>query len=257
MNSRALPLLLAASFTATAKEPVVSATPEVPEMQTDRPDTTESPFTVVRGMWQVESELLSYERDAGHTSLLWGATNLKYGLSDTMDLQFVTPGWLEQKNGPDGWTDMEIRLKCNLSGPAKDPAISWGVMPYIKVPVASHHLGNGNWEGGLIIPMATSLSEHVDLAWMVVGDLVRNEADNGWTGAATVSASLGFEVTKRLSAFTELAATFTAGSDAELYGNTGLIWTFNSNWTMDAGVNIGLTGPSTDLRVFTGTSFRF
>jgi hypothetical protein len=250
-------LFLFAALPVSAKEPAPSAAPEVPEMQTDRPDTTESPFTVVRGMWQVETEILSYERDSGQTSLLWGVTNLKYGLSDTMDIQLVTPGWMEQNHGPDGWTDMEIRLKCNLTGPAKNPPLSWGLIPFVKAPVASHGLGNGNWEGGLILPMATSLSETVDLAWMVEGDLVRNEADNGWTGAATVSASLGIEVTKRLASFAELAATFTAGSKTELYGNTGLILTINPNWTVDAGVNVGLTGASTDLRLFTGTSFRF
>lgn len=35
------------------------------EMRTDRPDTTESAYSVERGHWQVETELASGELDGG------------------------------------------------------------------------------------------------------------------------------------------------------------------------------------------------
>ncbi len=67
------------------------------EMSTDRPDKTESPYTVDAGRFQVETDLLTYSRaeekgETGHTrSDAWALApvNLKLGLLNNMDLQIV------------------------------------------------------------------------------------------------------------------------------------------------------------------------
>ena len=170
-----------------------------------------------------------------------------------MDLQLVTPAW-HTETGLDGWTDTEIRLKCNLSGQADAAAIAVALMPYVKLPSASRGLGNDNIEGGLIVPIAFT---GTPCSCMVQADVIRNEADTGYTGAFTFTATYGFELTARLSAFIEGVATMPLDGPAETYLNGGLVYEVNRNWFLDAGLNIGLNGDATDLRLFTGTSFRF
>jgi len=237
---------------ALAKDPAPAA-PAIREMSTDRPDTTESPFTVPRGMWQFEFETVSVSRDGGWQAEDWGSVNLKYGLTDSVDFQWVTPAW-HTEHGLNGWTDSELRLKWNLTGQDDDPAVAVALMPYIKLPVARRGLGHNDVEGGLIIPFALT---NAPLAWMIQADIIRNEADDGYTGAFTFSATSGFDITSRLSAFVEGVATLPLSGDAEMYLNGGIVFELNKNWFLDAGVNIGLNGAAEDARFFTGTSFRF
>lgn len=233
-----------------------SAAPAIREMSTDRPDTTESAFTVPRGMWQFEWEMVSVSRDGGWQAEDWGSVNIKLGLSDSVDLQWVTPAW-HTEHGLRGWTDTELRLKWNLTGQDDEAAVAVALMPYIKLPVASRGVGNGNVEGGLIIPMSSNRISCCDLAWMIEADVIRNDDDDGYTGALTLSGTAGFELTGRLSAFTETVVTLPLEGNAEIYLNGGLIFALNDNWFLDAGVNIGLNRAAEDARFFTGTSFRF
>src|SRR4026209_2035948 len=67
------------------------------EMSTDRPDKTESPYTVDAGHFQVEMDLFGYTRDhdtaAGADSrtetFSVGPVNLKGGLFNNVDLQIL------------------------------------------------------------------------------------------------------------------------------------------------------------------------
>ena len=228
-------------------------------MATDRPDTTESPFSVKPGHWQFEMETVSVSLE-GHTQTEdWGSVNIKYGLSFHTDIQLVTPAW-HSGDGEDGWTDTELRFKWNLAGrehydgAAANGPFAFALMPYVKLPTASRELGNGDVEGGLIIPMALT---NAPLAWMVQADVIRNEADDGYTGALTFSATTGFDLSPRLSAFVEGVATLPLEGDSETYLNSGLVFEMNKNWFLDAGVNVGLNRAAEDARFFTGMSFRF
>lgn len=244
---------LVCALSAAAKEPPALA---LREMSTDRPDTTESAFTVPRGLWQFEMETVSVSRDGGRQTEDWGSVNIKYGLTDSVDFQWVTPAWHTEAGG-DGWTDTVLRLKWNLTGQSDGAAVAVALMPYIKLPVAGLGPGNQDIEGGLIIPMALTRGPGCDIAWMVQADIIRNDDDDGWTGALTLSGTAGFELTSRLSAFTEAVLTTPFEGDAEVYLNGGLIFALNDDWCLDAGVNIGLDRAAEDFRFFTGTSFRF
>ena len=67
------------------------------EMNTDRPDKTESPFTVDAGHLQIEADILNYTYDRynpAHTdtrieTVSIAPMNLKVGLRNDVDLQLV------------------------------------------------------------------------------------------------------------------------------------------------------------------------
>src|SRR4029434_324882 len=69
------------------------------EMSTDRPDTTESPYTVDAGHYQIEMSFFDYGRDRadGARTETWtfGAMNLKAGLLNNVDLQIVFNSYTE------------------------------------------------------------------------------------------------------------------------------------------------------------------
>jgi hypothetical protein len=74
------------------------------EMSTDRPDTTESPFSVDAGHVQVELSFVDYAHndDGGERtdSLSVLPTNVKLGLLNNVDVQFVfTPYVREETEG--------------------------------------------------------------------------------------------------------------------------------------------------------------
>ncbi|CAN0484373.1 unnamed protein product, partial [Phaeothamnion confervicola] len=113
-------------------------------MSTDRPDKTESPFTVDAGHVQLETDLVSYTRDSEH-----GATtrtvdilpfNVKIGLAHDTDLQIVygassrarmKGAGIDTTNSGSG--DVTVRLKHNLWG--NDGGITaLAVMPFVKLP---------------------------------------------------------------------------------------------------------------------------
>ena len=104
---------------------VAAAESGIRELETDRPDATESPVTVDRGHFQLESAFFSYSRDdaGGIRREAWGVaeSNIKYGLSDRMDLQLVFVPYVREtvtmgggKTTVEDFSDLTIRLKYNM-----------------------------------------------------------------------------------------------------------------------------------------------
>ena len=97
---------------------VISPAAELRPLSTDRPDTTESPHTVDAGHFQFEMEIASFTRDGGEREFSLGELNAKIGLDHATDLQVVMPFYTHIRDGGEGFGDMEIRLKRDLSATA-------------------------------------------------------------------------------------------------------------------------------------------
>src|SRR3954465_15329058 len=99
------------------------------EMETDRPDKTESPITVDAGHFQLEMDLATYTSDrAKHEKRAeWGIApiNLKVGLLNNLDLQLVVETYNIEKTKDrdtgqtmraEGFGDITLRAKVNVWG---------------------------------------------------------------------------------------------------------------------------------------------
>src|SRR5687767_2584936 len=79
------------------------------EFSTDRPDVTESPYTVDAGHFQVEMSLIEYTRDddggAELDEYVVAPANLKVGLLNNVDLQLVVEPYVHQRVRVDGNDD--------------------------------------------------------------------------------------------------------------------------------------------------------
>lgn len=85
------------------------------ELTTDRPDKTESPYTVDAGHFQLGTDLLSYTRDGDGEleNFAIAPTNFKVGLLNNVDLQVITETYNIQRT-----RNRDIGRRETISGSA-------------------------------------------------------------------------------------------------------------------------------------------
>lgn len=239
------------------------------EMDTDRPDQTESPYTVDAGHLQLEMDFFSftYDRTAAATARSFSAAaiNLKIGLLNNIDAQFVFDSYLREEVQSGGQTvsasgsgDFQTRLKVNLWGDdSGDTALA--IMPFVKWPVPAGGLGNGVVEGGVIVPFGINLSERFSLTMMTEVDVLKDSASVGYHPDFVNSITLGSALTEKLGAYVEFFSVTTTESGNNWIGqfDFGFTWSATENIRFDAGVNIGVTSSAPDWQPFIGGTFRY
>jgi hypothetical protein len=236
-------------------------------LSTDRPDTTESPFSVPKGMFQIEASAVDFTQDRRGTpsrahQWLFAQINVKQGIATDADLQllFNSYGVAEQFEGGEstrsrGFGDLTLRFKQNLLG-NDSGALGLALMPYITFPSCAG-LSQYAWAGGLIIPLATTLQNGWSVGVMAEVDLRDRSADGLGQVQHLHSATLGIPLTPTLNAYTELVSIASPTVPHQLSTNAGLTFQISSNLVIDAGCRIGLSQTAPDLGVFSGFSIRY
>ena len=246
------------------------------EMTPDRPDKTESPFTVDAGHVQVEMDLanFSYDRhnsdrsDTRVESWSFGTANIKLGLLNHWDLEFVVSPYntvrtSERPDGPvtrnQGFGDLTIRTKVNFWGDEGDTTTAFGMIGFVKLPTNQDDLGNDAVEGGLIFPLSISLPNGWGIGVMTEVDL-NEDGDGRGTHAEWInSISISKDITDKLGGYVEFFSAVTSERHAPWVGtlDVGLTYAITENLAIDTGVNIGLTRSADDVNPFVGLTVRF
>jgi hypothetical protein len=242
------------------------------ELSTDRPDLTESAYTVDAGWWQVEMDVAAYThaRDTAHgadtksSSLSYANMNVKVGLTANIDLQTVFSAYTVDRENDriagtrdeiSGFGDITSRLKINLWG-NDGGRTAFALMPYIKWPTAQHRLGNDSVEGGLIAPLAVELPAGWGMGLMTEFDLVRNAADDGYRLDWMNSITFSHDIAGSLGGYFEFVSVITEGPELASF-DCGLTYGIGEHVQIDCGANIGLTRATEDYTIFAGLAFRF
>ncbi len=236
-------------------------------LSTDRPDATESPFTVDAGHYQVEYSFVDFSRvdEAETRTFEIAPVLLKVGLTSSIDLQVGFNPYTRQRTRTgasqemiDGLGDTFARCKVNLWGNDTGES-ALAIMPFIKITTASDGLGNDDVEGGIIIPAAFELDHRLTLGTMLEFDVVRNGADDAYTLDVVHTATIARGLTDTLGLFVEYAgAADTSGESSYRASlNTGMTLGIAPDIQLDAGVRIGLTEAAEDLGVFAGMAWRY
>ena len=247
------------------------------EMNTDRPDKTESPYTVDAGHFQVEMDLVTYtrerERRGGTTSLAESTSiapvNLKAGLWNRADLQLVLETWTEVetrvrtggvtlRERHRGFGDVTTRLKYDFWG-NDGGATAFGALPFAKFPTSQDGLGNNSVEGGLILPLAVSLPRGVGMGLMTEFDFNRDGAGNGRHVEFINSITFSHDLVGDLGGYVEFFSSVSEERGADWVGSVDLGLTFGltDNLQLDAGISLGVTRAADDVNPFLGISWRF
>ena len=246
------------------------------EMSTDRPDKTESAYTVDAGHFQFEMDLVSYsydeERTGGVTTRVdaWAIApiNLKVGLCNQVDLQVVIETWNDARTktsgGPTvhqrGFGDVTTRLKYNFWG-NDGGKTAFAAMPFLKLPTNQDELGNNSVEGGLILPLAVALPYDFGMGLMTEFDCNRDATGNGHHAEFVNSITFSHDrvLVKDLGGYVEFFSLVSAERGSRWIGTVdlGLTYGLSENVRLDAGVNIGVTKSADDVNPFMGLSWRF
>lgn len=244
------------------------------ELSTDRPDQTESPYTVDAGHFQIEMDVANGTLDhdkangADVQSQVWGfgGLNLKAGLLNNVDLQVVLDGYVDARSKDyvantsvrdSGFGDVQTRLKINLWG-NDGGKTAFAIMPFVKWPLPQTALRNGKTEGGIILPLAIELPAGWGMGLMTEVDFVR-DGSNAFDTEYFNTATFSHDIVGNLGGYVEFAALFTPESDAQWQGqiDVGVTYGLNENTQLDIGCNFGVTSVAPDYNPFVGLTLRF
>ena len=243
----------------------VSHAQSLRDLETDRPDATESPVTVDKGHFQLESSFFSWSRnDAGGTRTeVWSIaeSNLKYGLSDRVDLQMIWSPYLHEttksamgKTSVRDVSDLVFRLKYNVWG-NDEGKTAFGLMPVVKLPTSSR-LGNDEWEGGLVTPFMWRAGEKWSLGAQVEIQRVFDAANSKWDWEVSHTTVIGLDLTDHIGIYVE----YLGVSNDDSYGahfSSGVTYGLSDVAQLDVGSVVGLNDDAEDLTVFSGISWKF
>ena len=253
---------------------------EMRELSTDRPDLTESPYTVDAGHIQLEMDLFVASEDVlahrkAHATSV-APVNLKFGLDAATDLQLVFEPYVRESFGPNtglytgvggapgagsvtsrGHGPLTLRLKRNLYGNDGGP-FAIAMMPFLVTPSAGGDFDRGAWQGGLIVPVARDWKGVGSTGWMVELDLVRDGEDEAPHAEWLLTGTIGRDLVGALGGFMELAALMRAehfgGATSQL--DLGVTYGIGADLQLDAGSRMGLNKAATNSEFFMGFAWR-
>jgi hypothetical protein len=242
-------------------------------MDTDGPGTTESPYTVDAGHFQVEMTFLAYtsERDPFERERYeleaWAIAPmiLRVGLLNQFEAQLVLEPYhaVRERVGTSrvtlrGFGDTTLRLKYNFWG-NDHGRTAFAATPYVRFPTSSEGLGNNSLEAGLIFPLSVDLPEDFWLGLTTRFDALRDRAGRGYEMEFANSIAVGHDLFGNLFGYVELFSAVSTERDTSWVGtfNTGLIYSLTDNFQLNAGGNVGITRSADDWSSFFGMAWRF
>ncbi len=211
-----------------------------------RAQITESPETVKPGHFLVEMDALSIQTNlhdsAGGTysAVAVATTFLTTGITDSIDVQVGADFFLSQKyvshvgftDRSTGFGDVYLRAKWTFW---RDSRSAVAVMPYVRLPTNTGHVGNKALQGGVIVPWATYLPGGGEFRAMGQWDFVRNDDDNGYDAFWSAAAAFQQPLTGLLKLYAEVTVgksssgapwAGTLGGGVQLHLSTLYWWDF-------------------------------
>jgi hypothetical protein len=244
------------------------------ELSTDRPDQTESPYTVDAGHFQIEMDFFNYTYDHDKSGgsdvrtkdLAVAPFNLKVGLLNNVDLQLLVDPYVRTrtedrvantKTDATGFGDITSRLKINLWG-NDGGSTAFAIMPFVKWPLSASDVRNGDTEGGVIFILGYELPAGWGSAVMTEVDFV-SDGSGSYAAEWLNSITFSHDITEKIGGYFELVVVTSGAADFRTLGqfDLGLTYAVADNTQLDLGCNFGITDAAPDYQPFAGVSRRF
>jgi hypothetical protein len=259
---------------------LVNPTPgsQIRDMDTDRPNITNTPHTIDAGHWQIETGIVNYTyyrdkssaQNVSSDDFAFGQFNLRLGLLNDLEINAVIDT-CEVDCAHDyssrttfrasGFGDTVIGGKLNLwgnEGGNETGYTALAIQPQFKLPTARKDVGNGRFEFSIAAPFLANLPSGVHLGLQPGISQERNSTNTGYVTGFPGSVSLDRVVFANLDIYLEFACDLTTEKHvtASQTIDMGATYPLNKNIVLDAGVNVGLNRASNNIEVLTGISFR-
>jgi len=245
------------------------------ELSTDRPDQTESPYTVDAGHFQFEWDFVNYVYDrhnAAHANervetFTVMPVNLKAGLCNYADLQVVIDSFVHERTKDfaagtsetrEGFGDVTTRLKINFWG-NDGGKTALGTLAYVKFPTAQDGLGNNVVEPGILFPFSAELPAGFGMGAMTGVEFTAGDSQKLRHADFVNSITVGHDIVGNLGAYVEFFTVVSTQDSSDWVGavDGGFVYAVTENIQLDAGVNVGVTRAADDINPFVGMSVRY
>lgn len=246
------------------------------DLEPDRPDQTEGPYTIDAGHYQIESDVVNYTYDrvmpgrqnVRAQSLVALDPTLRVGLLNNIEGDISITPFLWEKTDDinhhitdtrSGFGDTILKAKINLWG-NDEGKTAFGLIPFVKIPTSSDHLANHFVDGGLVFPFNIVLPEETEIGMMTELDARHDDVGSGehaeWVNSIVLQKGI---VKETLGAYIEF---FSIVSNQRHAGpvetvDVGLLYAVSADIQLDAGCNFGISRPATDFNPFIGFTVRF
>ncbi|MEO6639257.1 MAG: transporter [Ginsengibacter sp.] len=240
------------------------ATPKAAMRQfvTDRPDATESPYTLDAGHFQLETDLFKTERSevAGIKTTMnyYNVANIKLGITSSLDIQVIAGSFFTSKisdgvhfNKQSGFGGLTIRAKQNLWGNDGGKTAA-ALLPFVNIPTSSSE----RFSGGVVLPVAVELPDGWGLGAQIEIDIADDQQGSNYHLDYLASGTISHSLFKNLDFFTEGVITRDSETRAfDYFLDAGLVCSLKKNINADCGFYYGLRKTSSKT-FFIGLSFR-
>jgi Putative MetA-pathway of phenol degradation len=223
-------------------------------IQADRPDQTETPSLVPKGMFQLEVGF-SYQKENDKSdsyalpSALW-----KYGVNKWFELRLITEFVKEKVDVKDvsGFNTILIGCKIKI-------AEEKGVIPktsfigHLTFPkIASDEYATNYYAPEFRFVMQHTLSEKFSLSYNL-GSEWNGETN---TPVAIYTLTTGYSITDKLGSYVELFGFAPKNETANHSFDGGITYLISNNFMLDLSSGFGVTKNAPDYYVAVGFSFR-
>jgi hypothetical protein len=242
-----------------------------PPLLTDRPDQCDSPFTVSRGLFQIEGGGTYAERDtAGERLTLqsFPAALLRFGLTDGFELRLGVPGIsIEQTDSTSGRTrdsglfDATLGFKVKIAE-ARSAFPDVAFVGALVVPSGDDGFSSERVDPAFRFAFFNALGERVGLAYNIgMFWLTKRDADDELSTGSFLdwAVTAGYGATDRLGAFFELFGADGVSAEARPLTSAGggVTYLLTPRLQIDGRLTLGLSQAALDWSVGAGVSYRF
>lgn len=223
-------------------------------IQADRPDQTETPAIVPKGMFQVETGFTFQKNDVSSKtnslpSVLW-----KYGVNENFELRVITEFLSEKINDEkqEGLAPIYLGFKVNLAD-EKGIVPKTSFIAHIGLPsAASTKYKTDFYASEFRFTMQHTLSEKMGLSYNLGTEW------DGFSAEPTFLYTLttGYSITEKIGSYIEVFGFAPQNDKANHNFDGGFTYLINNNFMLDLSSGIGITKNAPDHYLAVGFSFR-
>jgi hypothetical protein len=227
---------------------------EIEDIQTDRPDQTETPSIVPKGMFQVETGFTFQRNDAFSITNMLPSTLWKYGVNENFELRLITEFISERINNETNSGFNPILLGCKIKiAEEKGFFPKTSFIAHIGLPnVASKEFKSDFFAPEFRFVMQHSLSKKISLSYNLGAEW------DGFSAEPTFIYTIasGYSITDKLGSYIELFGFASQNQTTNHNFDCGITYLISSNFMVDLSAGFGITKNAPDNYKAIGFSFR-